>query len=93
MHELHKLYKFVEKQKGKILHLADNNIIVEQRFGKKKEVVRHYRILNVFIEDDELLVRYQLMESSYFDYAAYFKDLVYSSKPFVESLLKQIKYD
>lgn len=90
---MHELYKFAEKQEGNILNLADDNIIVEQRFGRNKDVVREYRILDVFIEDDELLVRYQLIGYPGFDYEAYFKDLLYLSKPFIDSLLKQIKYD
>ena len=90
---IQELYKFVEKQEGKILNLADDNIIVEQRFGRNKDVVREYRILAVFIEDDELFVRYQLIGYPGFDYEAYFKDLLYLSKPFVDSLLKQIKHD
>ena len=67
------------------LRLRETNIIVEEKFGKNKEIIKKYHILDIC--EKENTVRYSLIGCDDFEYSSPFK---YLSKSFIEQLLKQI---
>lgn len=83
-----KLLSSFKKNPFTYLRLCEKNIIVEERFGKNKDIIKKYHILDISEKDKTII--YSLVGCNYFIYSAPFK---YLSKNFIEQISKQINND
>ena len=81
---VNKLYEMISESDEKKISLYDKNVVVEEKFGESKNIVKKYHIDTIFIENDDILVRYYLLEDMYFPHTSYIKDL---PKTFISQML------
>ena len=84
---IYKLIEIVSSFPQKVIWLGNKQIIIEERFGKRKEIIKNYRITSICMENDEPIINYILVGYETFVYSSSVKDL---SKEFIVQILVSI---
>ena len=82
-----KLFEIVNQQPLKMLCIGKKVILVEERFGERKNIIKNYRITSISIENGKCLISYVLVDEEYFLHTSYIEDL---SNTFIAQVLSEI---
>lgn len=84
---VYKLIEIITSFPQRVIWLGNKPIIIEERFGKRKEIIKNYRITSIYMENDEPIINYILVGYETFVYSSLVKDL---SKEFISQILVSI---
>lgn len=84
---IYKLIEIITSFPQRVIWLGNKPIIIEERFGKRKEIIKNYRITSIYMENDEPIINYILVGYETFVYSSLVKDL---SKEFISQILVSI---
>lgn len=84
---IYKLIEIITSFPQRVIWLGNKPIIIEERFGKRKEIIKNYRITSIYMENDGPIINYILVGYETFVYSSLVKDL---SKEFISQILVSI---
>ena len=81
-----KLMKMLDDSPHGFVWLAEKNIVVEERFGEHKEIIKKYRVTSLN-RDYDYLINYVMVGNDF----VYSSPMSYLSKTFLKQIVEQLE--
>ena len=81
-----KLMKMLDDSTHGFVWLAEKNIVVEERFGEHKEIIKKYRVTSLN-RDYDYLINYVMVGNDF----VYSSPMRYLSKTFLKQIVEQLE--
>ena len=84
---IEKLKEVINNYPSKVIWFGSEQIIVEERFGKRKEIIKNYRITSMCTENNDCIINYMVIGDETFIHSSLADDL---SGTFIAQILTAI---